>query len=206
MQRGIVEIRAGAPVPPPDSGLFRASQVRRLREWLGAHGGVAREGKLLVAGSSPDATRAFFRLLRGVPGLVPHPRMASGIASDTLAPIARLRLEDDLGLELVHLPTLASYAPLWPLAGYGALGSLLLMEGPVAEAAGRLGPLAEALRSLPRSRLVHVMLLRPGEAGVADEVRRNVELLEESTLCLLPLEGRREPLELLRAAFTRLLP
>jgi hypothetical protein len=206
-QRGIVEIRAGAPVPPPDSGLFRTSQVRRLREWLGAHaGGSGRDGKLLIAGSSGEATREFLRLLRGVPGLVPHPRMSDGLASDALAPIARLRLEDDLGIELMHVPSQAAYAPLWPLAGYGALGTLLLMEGPVAEAAGRLRPFAESLRGLPRSRFVHVMMMRPGEADVADEVRRNVDLMEESTLFLLPLEGRRDPLELLRGAFTRLLP
>lgn len=206
VQRGIVEVRAGAPVPPPDSGLFRATQVRRVREWLGARGGVQRDGKLLIASTGPAVTRDFLRVLRGVPGLVPHPRMADGIAAHTLGPIARLRLEDDLGIELVHVPVSASYAPLWPLAGHGAIGTMLLLEGPLAEGVAALRPLADSLRALPRSRLLHLLLLHPGEVGLADEMRRNVELVEEATLFLLPLEGRRDPLDLLRSAFSRLLP
>jgi hypothetical protein len=206
VQRGIIEIRAGAPVPPPDSGLFRATQIRRVREWLGVRGGVQRDGKLLIASATPELTRDFLRLLRLVPGLVPHPRMADGIPAHTLGPVARLRLEDDLGIELIHVPVAASYAPLWPLAGHGAIGTMLLMEGPVAEGVASLRPLSDALRSLPRSRLLHLLLLRPGEAGLADEMRRNVELMEESTLFLLPVEGRRAPLDLLRSAFSRLLP
>lgn len=206
VQRGIVEIRAGAPVPPPDSGLFRATQIRRVREWLGARGGVQRDGKLLIASASPAATRDFAKLLRGIPGLVPHPRMGDGIPAHALGPIARLRLEDDLGIELVHVPVSAGYAPLWPLAGHGAIGSMLLMEGPVADGIASLRPFSDALRALPRSRLLHLLLLRPDDAGLADDVRRNLEVMEESTLFLLPLEGRRDPLDLLRSAFSRLLP
>lgn len=214
VQRGIVEVRAGAPLPPPDSGLFRASQIRRLREWLGTGGGgLSRDGKLLVAASCPAAIRDFLRIVRELPGLVPHPRMMEELAAGgaregagALGPIARLRLEDDLGIELVHVPAVSDYAPLWPLAGYGALGTLLLMEGPIGEAAGALRPMAQALRALPRSRLLHVLMMRPGEPGVADEVRDNVDLVEESTLYLMPLDGRRDPLDLVRGAFARLLP
>ena len=206
VQRGIVELRAGAPVPAPDSGLFRASQLRRLREWTGIRSGAPRDGKLLIASSSPGVTRDFLHLLRTVPGLVPHPRMGDGLAAHSLGPIARLRLEDDLGIELLHVPVTASYAPLWPLAGHGALGSLLLMDGPVADGVSTLRPFSDALRSLPRSRLVHVLMVRPGEVGLAEDVRQNVELMEESTLCLLPLERRRDPLESLRGVFSRLLP
>ena len=206
-QRGIVEIRAGAPVPPPDSGLFRATQIRRVREWLGARGGVQRDGKLLIASASPAATRDFLRLLRLVPGLVPHPRMMSdGVPAHTLGPIGRLRLEDDLGIELIHVPVSGSYAPLWPLAGHGALGTMLLLEGQVAEGVATLRPLSDTLRALPRARLLHLLLLPPGEQDLAEQMRRNLELLEESTFFLLPLEGRRDPLELLRSAFSRLLP
>jgi len=206
VQRGVVELRAGAPVPAPDSGLFRASQIQRLRDWLGIHPGSPRDGKLLVASASLQATRDFLRVLRCVPGLVPHPRMGEGLAAHSLGPIARVRLEDDLGIELVHVPISASYAPLWQLAGYGALGTLLLMDGPVADGVTSLRPFGAALRSLPRSRLLHVLLLRAEQSGLAEEVRHHVEQEEETTLFLLPLDGRRDPLELLRSAFSRLLP
>ncbi len=206
VQRGVVELRAGAPVPAPDSGLFRASQIQRLRDWLGIHPGSPRDGKLLVASASLQATKDFLRVLRCVPGLVPHPRMGEGLAAHSLGPIARVRLEDDLGIELVHVPISASYAPLWQLAGYGALGTLLLMDGPVADGVTSLRPFGDALRSLPRSRLLHVLLLRAEQSGLAEEVRHHVEQEEETTLFLLPLDGRRDPLELLRSAFSRLLP
>jgi hypothetical protein len=132
--------------------------------------------------------------------------MGDGLAAHSLGPIARLRLEYDLGIELIHVPISASYAPLWQLAGYGALGTLLLMEGPVTNGVESLRPFGDALRTLPRSRLLHVLLMQPGEPGLAEEVRRHVEQEEESTLFLLPLDGGRDPLELLRSAFSRLLP
>jgi len=209
VQRGIVEVRAGAPVPSPESGLFRAAQVRRLREWLGGGRPDAlrtRDAKLLVVSSHADATRDFLQVLQGVPGLQPHPRMAEGIPADALGPLARLRVDGDVGLEFVHVPSHSSYAPLWPLAGHGALGILLLLGGPMADPAAALRPLAESMRALPRARLLHLLLVRPGDAGIAHEIRRNVDVAEESTLVVLPLEARREPVEMLRSAFSRLLP
>ena len=208
VQRGIVEVRAGAPLPSPEAGLFRAAQVRHLREWLagGRDGARPRDAKLLVASSHPEATREFLSVLQGVPGVHAHPRMAEGIPADGLASLARLRVDGDVGIEFVHVPSQPSYAALWPLAGYGALGVLLLLGGPVADAAGAVRPIAEAMRSLPRTRLLHLLLVKPGENDLAQEIRRNVDLAEDSTLVLLPLEARREPVELLRGAFSRLLP
>jgi CheY-like chemotaxis protein len=209
VHRGIVELRAASPMPPPDSGLFRAAQVRKLREWLANgrdEGAAPRDAKLLVASSDPTLCDAFFRWLRGVPGFQPAPRLADGIAPDTLAPIARLRVDDEIGIEFVHVPADARYAPLWPLAGHGALGTFLLVGGPVGDATARLEPLADALSTLPRSRLLHLLVRRPGEAELGDELRRNVALLEESQLFVLSLEGRKEPLERLRGAFSRIVP
>ncbi|RIL07102.1 MAG: hypothetical protein DCC71_04275 [Proteobacteria bacterium] len=209
VQRGIIEMRAASPMPPPEAGLFRSAQVRRMRDWLAARhgeGAPTRDAKLLVASSDPVLCDAFFSLLRGLPGFQPHPRMASGIPADALGPLARLRVEGDLGIEFVHVPTDARFAPLWPLAGHGALGSFLLMGGPVETATASLQPLADALGSLPRSRLLHVLVKRPGEAEFADELRRNVAMLEASQLFLLPLEGRKDPLERLRGAFSRIVP
>jgi hypothetical protein len=210
VQRGIVDLRAASPMPPPDSGLFRAAQIRRLREWRAGWRGEAapaRDAKLLVAASDPALCDAFFAWLRGLPGFTPHPRMANGVAADALGPLARLRVDDDFGIEFVHVPADPRFAPLWPLAGHGALGTFLLVGGAVAEATERLAPLAEVLNALPRTRLLHLLVRRPGESGdFAEELRRNVGLLEESQLYLLPLEGRQEPLERLRGAFSRIVP
>lgn len=209
VQRGIVEVRARAPVPPPDAGLFRTAQVRRLREWQGSargENGPLRDAKLLVASCDPRLTESFFSLLCGLPGLTPHPRMENGIAADALGPLARLRIDDDLGIEFVHVPADPRFASLWPLAGHGALGTFLLLGGSVAEAADTLRPLCEALGALPRARMLHLLVRRPGEPDLADELRANVALVEESMLFLLPLEGRKDPLERLRGAFSRIVP
>ena len=209
VQRGIVEVRAASPMPPPDAGLFRAAQIRRLREWHAGHRSDAappRDAKLLVAASDASLCEAFFGWLRGVPGFRPHPRMDAGIPADTLAPLARLRVDDDFGIEFVHVPVGPRFAPLWPLAGHGALGTFLLVGGPVAASTAALAPFADALRALPRTRLLHLLVRRPGETDLADELRRNLGLLEESNLYVLPLEGKREPLERLRGAFSRIVP
>jgi CheY-like chemotaxis protein len=195
VQRGIVEVRARAPVPPPDAGLFRTGD-----------NGPLRDAKLLVASCDPRLTESFFSLLCGLPGLTPHPRMENGIAADALGPLARLRIDDDLGIEFVHVPADPRFASLWPLAGHGALGTFLLLGGSVAEAADTLRPLCEALGALPRARMLHLLVRRPGEPDLADELRANVALVEESMLFLLPLEGRKDPLERLRGAFSRIVP
>ncbi len=209
VQRGIVEVRERAPMPPPDAGLFRSAQIRRLREWQGnARGeqGPLRDAKLLVASCDPRLTESFFSLLCGLSGLTPHARMENGIASDSLGPLARLRIDDDLGIEFVHVPVDPRFAPLWPLAGHGALGSFLLLGGSVAEAADTLRPLSEALGALPRARMLHLLLRRPGEADLADELRANLSLVAESMLFLLPLGSGKDPLERLRGAFSRIVP
>jgi CheY-like chemotaxis protein len=209
VERGIVEVREGLPMPPPDAGLFRAAQVRRIREWLGTLRGEAgplREAKLLVASADPSLADAFFELLRGLPGVVPHPRMQEGIAADSLGTLARLRVDDDLTLEFVHVPADARYAAIWPLAGHGALGTFLLLGSGGEGALAELRPLAEALGALPRARVVHLLLRRGGEAGFADDLRSNPAVFEESMLLLVPLEGRKEPLERLRGAFARIVP
>jgi len=165
------------------------------------------EGLPSTAWARPrELTEAFFDLLRGLPGFQPHPRMEDGIPADALGPMARLRVDDEIGIEFVHVPSDARFASLWPLAGHGALGTFLLLGGTDSDATAALAPLAETLGSLPRARLLHLLMKRGGEPDFADELRRNVSLLEESQLFLLPLEGRKEPLDRLRGAFSRIVP
>ncbi len=204
-ERGVVAVRAAAPAPTNEAALFRSVQVRRLREWLSAQGG-GRDAKLLIAAADAEVTREFLPLLEALPGLAAHPRMREGIPADSLGAIGRLRVDDEVGIELVHVPSDPRFAPLWPLAGHGAIGVLLLMRGSVADAEARLRPLCESLGAQPRARLLHLLLLRPGEDGLAEELRRNVSVLEESDLFLLPLERDKAPADLLRAPFARLLP
>jgi DNA-binding response OmpR family regulator len=212
IERGMVELRRGPQLSPGIGahGLFAPAQARRLHDWLDAgrpRGAPARDAKLLIASVGPGATSDFVRLLRGVPGVRLEGAFAGGAFSPhDLAIMARVPVDGELGIELVHLPIDPSYAPLWPLAGHGALGSIFLLEGSVAEASAAVEPALATLRSLPRARVFHAILLRKGERALPDELRQNLDLIDEASLFLVPLESGKPPVEILRPLLARILP
>jgi hypothetical protein len=149
----------------------------------------------------------FVKLLSQVPGAeFPRPRTREGEAIRELEVLGRLAVDEEVGIELVHLPGHEDYAAFWPLAGHGALGTIFLLRGAMSEEARRIQPIAQVLARLPRARTFHVVLLAKQDRIAPDELRENLALIDEASLFLLPLEGRREPLALLRTLFTRVLP
>jgi CheY-like chemotaxis protein len=213
VERGIVQIRRTPSVTPThlSEALFTAAQARRLREWTDSAGGRpgGADAKLLLLSSQREAMRAFLGLFRGLPGAQLDPAVderGGAYADDALQRLGRIAVDAGCGIELVHVPTRAELAPLWRVAGQRALGSLLLLEAPVAEAAERIRRAAETLRSLPRARTFYVMLLRKGERALPEELRENLSLLDEGSLFLVPLESGKEPRVLLRSLLARILP
>jgi CheY-like chemotaxis protein len=212
--RGIIKLsRTAAPRIGPTTetiGLFDEAQCRRLRSWLrdaSAPEGKPAQGKLLVASSDPSATPDFINLLRQVPGVELDPALASKeLGAGSLASMGRIVLEGGFGIELIHVPVQRSSAPLWPLAGHGALGTLFLLSGRVGEAAERVSAMSEAIQSLPRARIFHVVMLGKGERISPDELRENLSLIDEASLFLLPLESSKQPAALLRGLFSRIVP
>jgi len=190
--------------------VFEAAAKRRLREWLAAsrpRGSALGDAKLLLASTDAAATRDFVRLLGGLPGM----RLSSvfqedGFDESDLAPIGRLRVDETLGIELVHVPTGPGFQATWPALAQGALGTLLLMGRPGPDPEAPLRPLIEALRGRQPARLFHVMLLPKGERLVTEELEPHLSLLEESSLILLPVEDGRDAEGLLRVMFSRVLP
>jgi hypothetical protein len=104
------------------------------------------------------------------------------------------------------VPIEAEYAPLWPLAGQGALASLFLLEGSVADACSAVTGALNALRALPRARVFHAILLRKAERTLPEELRENLALIDEASLFLVPLESGRPSADILRPLLTRILP
>ena len=84
--------------------------------------------------------------------------------------------------------------------------SRLLLHGPVDAAMARLGPVADALRRLPRSRLFHLLLVAPGERVDPETIRKNLALLEDASLFLVPVDQPPQARSLLREVFVRTLP
>ncbi|MGH0036523.1 MAG: DUF4388 domain-containing protein [Myxococcota bacterium] len=193
------------------TGLFDEAQLRRLRSWIERMAGRARaagcDAKLLVSGADPEATPAFAALLRRVPGVrVDRNVEARGIDPDRLQTIARIAVDENIGIELIHVPAGPRWAPLWALAGHGALGTLFLLSSHVGVDAERMRPAADRLQELPHPRVFHVVLLGKEERISPDELRENLSLIDEASLFLLPIESGREPASLLRSLFARVVP
>jgi hypothetical protein len=168
---------------------------------------VAKSAKLLVAASDREATRDFMRLLAALPGLEPAAALEQGrLGPEDLAPLGRLRLGEGPHLELVQAPIAERFAPLWPLLAHRALGVLLVHTHPVPDAEARLQPLVQALSRLPEARLFRLLLLRKGERVGAEEMQQRLDLLDRSSLFLLPLENGKDPHSLLATLITRVLP
>ena len=153
-QRGIVEAaRDRAPVPPPERGLFRTAQVRAAARMAGQRTRRERPTRATPSCWSPrrsarspsllcDALRSA-RHRRRIARWRRHRRRRARPAR------RRLRIDDDLGIEFVHVPADPRFAPLWPLAGHGALGRSSCCSGGQRGRGGRRA--ATALRALRRA-------------------------------------------------------
>jgi hypothetical protein len=118
----------------------------------------------------------------------------------------RLHVGDGIGIQLIHLPADACFAPIWPVVAHGALGTLFLMSGSVREAEDRIRPVRDAIRRLPRARVFHLLLMQKGERVSPEELQEKPSLLDEASLFLIQLEKGREAVSLLRTMFGRVMP
>ncbi len=209
VERDLVELRAAAPAPPPRRGVFHPGQIRRLREWLRdgrPEGAAQRDAKVLVSGTDATALEHFKTLLRELPGLQPHPPMTQGFSTSEVVPMARLALDAEFGIEFVWVPCEPSFAPLWPLAGVQALGTLLLIPGSAEPGEPQMETMRDVLLETPGARVFHLLMMQEGDAPAGDQVRRNLQWLDETEWFLLPMGRGDAPTDLLRNAVSRLVP
>lgn len=213
VQRGMVELEEQKPGPELDgeSSLFSPARVARLREWMDVDrpgGSAVRDAKLLLVPSDPTAARELARLLDPLPGAELDPDVANGDApgADDLRSLGRLAVDSELGIELVHVPASRRFAPVWPVAGHGALATIAVLSGPVAEARESVAAALAVLGGLPRARAFHLLLLDKGDRLDPEEVARHLSVADPGSLLLLPLDSPEKAGVLLREMFARLLP
>ncbi len=162
--RGIVEIlrRRDERRVCDSEALFSEDQLGRLRAWAarcGGPGSPLRDVRLLVAGSDPGATKAFLSQLDGLPGVCLDRNFRDGrFSRSTLRRMGRLGPEDDVGIELFHLPTLPTCEPLWPLAVASAQAVLLVLGTPARDDVRALRDLRRILEDDGRLRCLSVVL------------------------------------------------
>lgn len=197
--RGIVEIVQYAGERRADAGdaLFSEDQQARLRRWATRAGAAAYDVRLVVAASDPEATRGLLRQLDGLPGARIDRAFRDGrFSRSTLRRIGRIGPEDDIGIELVHLPTHPRCEPLWPLVAATAQAALLVLGAPsrddVRALRGLRRLLAEDARIPIHSVLVEDTAVR---TSPADDGFRGAEVVR------IAAEGSSES----RAALARLL-
>ncbi len=213
VERGIVVLRTGPGTfgeESPPSSLFTPAQISRLRDWMDAsrpHGGRTRDAKLLAVAADDRARIDFALLLEDVPEVELDARLAAGafVGSD-FAAIGRVVVDSQIGIEIVHLPVSERFAPLWPAAGHGALGTVFLLSPPVDVAAATVRPVEQELRKRPRARVFYVALLEKGGRDAAETLRRHFDLVDEGSLFLIPLEDRDRAKVLIRDLFARIVP
>lgn len=210
--RDIIEFGRARIVPVQMTGnaLFNEAQCRRLRGFAPADG--ARDPgqvsvKLLVAAANASVAQQFAGLLMKVPGVELSPRFERGqVGPADLEVMARIDVDGDFGIDLVHLPADSANHALWTFAGYRALGTIFLLEAQVGASAAGLAPIGAALGAEPGARTFHVVMLAPGERLSPDELRDNLSLIDDASLFLLPIEPDKDPSSLLRSLFARIVP
>lgn len=213
VERGIVALRTGSGTfgeESPRSSLFTPAQISRLRDWMHAsrpRGGRTPDAKLLAVAADDRARIDFALLLEGLPDVELDARLAAGafVASD-FAPLGRVVVDSQIGIEIIHLPVSERFAPLWPAAGHGALGTIFLLSPPMDVAAAAVRPVEQELRKRPRARVFYVALLAKGGPEAAETLRQHFDLLDEGSLFLIPMEDRNRAQVLIRDLFARIVP
>jgi DNA-binding response OmpR family regulator len=210
--RGIVEFGRAhiVPVQPTANALFNEAQCRRLRGFAQPEGNrdpAPASVKLLVAAASDSVAKQFARLLMKVPGAELSPRFERDrVGQADLEVMARIEVDNDFGIDLVHLPADSANEAIWAFAGYRALGTIFLLDSQVGASAAGLAPIGAALGAEPGARTFHVVMLDPGERFSPDELRDNLSLIDDASLFLLPMEPDKDPSSLLRSLFARIVP
>jgi hypothetical protein len=211
-ERGIIEFGRAriAPVEASQHALFHEAQCRRLRGF--AQQGLARESnppnsKLLIVAATESIADQFASLLVKVPGAELSPRFERGeIRGADLESMARIDVDGDFGIDLVHVPSAAAFEPLWSLAGHRALGTIFLLDAEVSTSATGLARTAEVLSKAPGARTFHVVMLSAGDRLSPDDLRDNLSLIDDASLFLLPIDEDKDPSSVLRSLFARIVP
>jgi hypothetical protein len=205
-ERGIAEFGRAVPAPQetPCHAVFHEAQCWRLRSF--AQHGRARESspancKRLIVGANEEVTTQFAGLPSSVPGTELSPGFERGSGESTpLGSMGRIDVDGEFGMDLVHMPTGERFAPVWPFAGHGALGTIFLLGSKVGASAAGLAQVSASLAARP----FHVVMLGEGGRLSPDDLRKNLSLMDDASPFLLPIEPEKDLSSVIRSLFARI--
>jgi CheY-like chemotaxis protein len=206
IRRGLVELRQGAPrVEANGNGLFSSALAARLRDWLDparSRNASPTDAKLLLIASEPAGLQTLHPLLERLPGAE-----ITGLASvSAVQSIARLPVDDELGIELIGAPAAQRFAPVWPLAAHGALATLFVHCGSPAQSVEALRPAFDTVCALPRARSFHLLLQEKAREEPVLALCERLSLFDDRSVFALSPERGADAVSRLREILAQLLP
>jgi hypothetical protein len=212
-ERGIAEYGRGqiAETEAEEQGaLFNEGQVRRLRSFaqLGLAGDEATpDAKLLVVPASSTCLERFATALAKIAGVDLAPKYANGdTGSMDLETLARIDVDGEFGIDLIHLPAAQRSEAVAGLAAHRALGTLVLLDARVGESSARVATISQSLSARSGSRNFNVVMLGEGERMAPEELRENLSLMDQASLFLLHADGKQDSASVVRSLFARIVP
>ncbi len=210
--RGIIQLREstkGTP-PAPREALFTAAQARRLRDWVdvrSARGAKLADAKLLLASSEIETTQRFAKILRAVPGIRLEGAFAGNtFATDDLLTMAKLPVDSEVGIRLLHVPTVRTCAPAWPVIGYGSLALITLLGTRSSKSVREIHLVRELMASLPESRCFFVAFAEAATEAARRDLQAELALADENAVFVLPIKEEEECQRQLRSLLGKILP
>jgi hypothetical protein len=185
IRRGMVSVVEGAARATKQASGVAPGLAAQVRDWLDAgrpHGAPLADAKIVVVGPTPDAIATLGSLLERIPGI----DVSESAPHRIVSPLARISLDEEVGIELIDLSADPRHAPTWRFVLHGALAVIVLHAG-TESATATLDPILELLLQRPRTRVLHLLLeekngIRP------DGLAERLGLFDERVVVSLPIE------------------
>ncbi|MDH3519717.1 MAG: DUF4388 domain-containing protein [Myxococcales bacterium] len=206
IRRDMVELRQGAPRSENNgSSLFSSALAARLRDWIDQgrpRASAWPDAKLLMIASESAAMRTLIALLERIPGA----EMSALALAPAVQPVARLPVDEEIGLELIEAPSARRFAPIWPLAAHGAVATVFVHSGSPAHSVEALRGAINQVCTLPRARVFHLLLQDKEREERVQALCERLSLFDDRSVFALSPEKAGDAVARLREILSQLLP
>ena len=206
IRRGMVELRQGAPRTESNGAtLFSSALASRLRDWLEQsrmHGAGMMDAKVLVIAADSAVVRTLTALIERLPGAEVPPL----VQATAIQTIARLPVDDELGIELIEAPSAKGFAPIWPMAAHGAIATLFVHSGVPSQSVDALRPAFNTICQIPRARPFHLILQDKDREADVQALCERLSLFDDRSVFAISPEQGTEATARLREIVSQLLP